>query len=56
MEIKELRCFLRVAETLNFNRAAEMLNMSQPVVTKTVAQLEHKLGVKLFERTMVCPT
>ncbi|MER5174103.1 MULTISPECIES: LysR family transcriptional regulator [Thioclava] len=51
MEIKELRCFLRVAETLNFNRAAEMLNMSQPVVTKTVAQLEHKLGVKLFERT-----
>ncbi|WP_176084748.1 LysR family transcriptional regulator [Martelella sp. HB161492] len=51
MEIKELRCFIRVAETLNFNRAAELLNMSQPVVTKTVAQLEHKLGVKLFERT-----
>ncbi|MCA0922868.1 LysR family transcriptional regulator [Pseudooceanicola nanhaiensis] len=51
MEIKELRCFTRVAETLNFNRAAEMLNMSQPVVTKTIAQLEHKLGVKLFERT-----
>ncbi len=51
MEIKELRCFVRVAETLNFNRAAEQLNMSQPVVTKTIAQLEHKLGVKLFERT-----
>ena len=51
MEIKELRCFSRVAETLNFNRAAEQLNMSQPVVTKTIAQLEHKLGVKLFERT-----
>lgn len=51
MEIKELRCFARVAATLNFNRAAEMLNMSQPVVTKTIAQLEHKLGVKLFERT-----
>lgn len=51
MEIKELRCFVRVAETLNFNRAAEQLNMSQPVVTKTIAQLEHKLGVKLFDRT-----
>ncbi|MEG6507689.1 LysR family transcriptional regulator [Methyloligella sp. 2.7D] len=51
MEIKQLRCFAHVAETLNFNRAADRLNMSQPVVTKTVAQLEHKLGVKLFERT-----
>ncbi len=51
MEIRELRCFERVAETLNFNRAAEQLNMSQPVVTKTIAQLEHRLGVKLFERT-----
>lgn len=51
MEIRELRCFARVAETLNFNRAAESLNMSQPVVTKTIAQLEHKLGVKLFART-----
>lgn len=51
MELKELRCFVQVAEMLNFNRAAEMLNMSQPVVTKTIAQLEHKLGVKLFERT-----
>jgi len=51
MEIKELRCFAMVAETLNFNRAAEQLNMSQPVVTKTIAQLEHRLGVKLFDRT-----
>lgn len=51
MEIKELRCFDCVAETLSFKRAAERLNMSQPVVTKTVAQLEHRLGAKLFERT-----
>ncbi|MBS0251330.1 MAG: LysR family transcriptional regulator [Proteobacteria bacterium] len=51
MEIKELRCFARVAESLNFNRAAGQMNVSQPVVTKTIAQLEHKLGVKLFERT-----
>lgn len=51
MEIKELRCFVQVAQTLNFNRAAGQLNVSQSVVTKTVAQLEHKLGIKLFERT-----
>lgn len=51
MEIKELRCFGCVAETLSFKRAAERLNMSQSVVTKTIAQLEHRLGAKLFERT-----
>lgn len=51
MEIKELRCFGCVAETLSFKRAAERLNMSQPVVTKTIAQLEHRLGAKLFDRT-----
>lgn len=51
MEVRELRCFNGVAETLSFRRAAERLNMSQPVVTKTVAQLEHRLGARLFDRT-----
>lgn len=51
MEIKALRTFLHVAETLNFNRAAERLNSSQPVVTRTIAQLEHSIGSKLFERS-----
>jgi DNA-binding transcriptional LysR family regulator len=51
MELKDLRCFLTVARELNFNRAAEQLNMSQPPLTKIIAQLEHELGVKLFSRT-----
>lgn len=51
MDIKALRYFLQVAENLNFNRAAEKLNISQPVVTRVIAQLEHDIGSKLFERT-----
>lgn len=51
MDIKSLRFFLQVAETLSFNRASERLNISQPVVTKVIAQLEHEIGTKLFERT-----
>lgn len=50
MEIRELRYFLHLAETLNFNRTAERLNISQPVVTRVIAQLEHSLGTKLFDR------
>ncbi|MCA8057369.1 MULTISPECIES: LysR family transcriptional regulator [Burkholderia cepacia complex] len=51
MEIKALRCFLHVAETLSFHRASERLAMSQPVVTRTIGHLEDQFGVKLFTRT-----
>ncbi|XQS17101.1 LysR family transcriptional regulator [Citrobacter telavivensis] len=51
MDIRALRYFLQVAENLNFNRAAERLNISQPVVTRVISQLEHEVGAKLFERT-----
>lgn len=48
MDIKALRYFLQVAETLSFNRASERLNISQPVVTRVIAQLEHEVGTKLL--------
>lgn len=51
LDLKALRHFVSVAESLSFARAAERLGTSQPVVTRTVAQLEHNLGAKLFERT-----
>ncbi|WP_226911391.1 LysR family transcriptional regulator [Gallaecimonas mangrovi] len=51
MEVREMRCFLRVAETLSFKRAAEILNVSHSVTTKTIAQLEHKIGTPLFTRS-----
>ncbi|HCT7767210.1 TPA: LysR family transcriptional regulator [Klebsiella pneumoniae] len=51
MDIRALRYFLQVAETLSFNRASERLNISQPVVTRVIAQLEHEIGTRLFDRT-----
>ncbi|HFJ9613168.1 TPA: LysR family transcriptional regulator [Stenotrophomonas maltophilia] len=51
MDIKALRFFLHVADTLSFSRAAERLNVSQSVVTRVIAQLEHSVGIKLLDRT-----
>jgi DNA-binding transcriptional LysR family regulator len=51
MELHQLRCFLAVAELLNFSRAAEQIHLSQPAVSIQVRVLEKELGVKLFERT-----
>jgi len=46
----QLQVFLVAAETLNFSRAAEKLNLSQPSITQHIRQLEHHLGVELFVR------
>lgn len=47
----QLSCFLCVAETLNFARAAEQLNVTQPAVTQQIHSLEEELNFKLFNRT-----
>lgn len=44
MEIQELRYFLALSETLNFTRAAERCNVSQPALTRAIKSLEDKLG------------
>ncbi|CAN7743906.1 pca operon transcription factor PcaQ [Paraburkholderia terricola] len=50
VKFRHLQCFLAVAQFGSVQRAAESLSITQPAVSKTVAELEAILGVKLFER------
>ncbi|HEY8225347.1 MAG TPA: selenium metabolism-associated LysR family transcriptional regulator [Pyrinomonadaceae bacterium] len=50
MDIRGLEVFLSVAKHLNYTRAAEEVNLSQPSVSVRIRQLEAELGVKLFEK------
>ena len=50
MEMHEVRYFLAVCDTLNFTRAAERCNVSQPSLTRAIQKLEAELGGLLFRR------
>jgi DNA-binding transcriptional LysR family regulator len=50
MELHQVRYFLALANTLNFTRAAEMCNVTQPALTKGVQKLEQELGGQLIYR------
>lgn len=51
MNTFQLRCFLAVANSLSFARAAGQVQISQPAITHQIKSLEDELGVKLFRRT-----
>jgi LysR family cyn operon transcriptional activator len=50
IELRHFRFFMAVAETGSFTRAAERLAVTQPAISKQIAQLEGLLGSELFDR------
>ncbi|OBJ55416.1 LysR family transcriptional regulator [Mycobacterium asiaticum] len=51
VELRHLRVFEAVARLKSFTRAADELNITQPALSRTIAQLEDALGVTLLDRT-----
>jgi len=50
MELRQIRSFLSIAETLHFGRTAELVHLSQPALSLQIRALEEEIGVRLFER------
>ena len=50
MELRVLQYFLMVAREENITRAAELLHITQPTLSRQLMQLEEELGVTLFHR------
>ncbi len=51
MELRTLKYFLAVAREENMTEAANVLHVTQPTLSRQIAELERELGVTLFERT-----
>ena len=50
LDLRRLRYFVTVAEELSFVRAASLLHMTQPALSRQISALEHDLGTRLLER------
>jgi len=50
MELRQIRSFLSIAETLHFGRTAELIHLSQPALSLQIRALEEEVGARLFER------
>src|SRR5260370_36796645 len=50
MELRQLRSFLSIVETLHCGRTAELIHLSQPALSHQIRTLEEEVGVRLFER------
>lgn len=50
MNLSHLRYFVQLAKTGHYTRTAEQLYITQPSLSHAISQLEHELGVPLFEK------
>ena len=50
MELRKLRYFIATAESLHFRKAADLVNVTQPALSKQIHELEEEIGVLLFVR------
>ena len=50
MEIRVLRYFLTVVREESITKASEVLHITQPTLSRQLAQMEEDIGVKLFDR------
>ena len=51
MNTQQLECFVTLAKTLNYAKAAEQLSMTQPAVSRQIKSLEKEMNTRLFQRT-----
>ena len=50
MELRHLRYFVAVAESLSFTKGAQKLRLAQPSLTRQIQNLEEEVGVRLLDR------